>query len=55
MEVVSRLRLPQEAKIMVDTEVITFEAMEVATEVVGLVFLSYCRYLALVAVVFLVF
>ena len=56
MEAVSRHRRPRhEAKITEDMEVITFEAMEVATEAVELVSLSYCRYLALVVVGFLVF
>ena len=58
MEEVFRHLLHHEAKIMEEEEAmegITFEAMEVATEAVELVSLSYCRYLALVAVVFLVF
>ena len=57
MEEVFRHLLPHEAKIMEEEAIegITFEAMEVATEAVGLVSLFFCRYLALVAVVFLVF
>ena len=57
MEEVFRHLLHHEAKIMEEEamEGITFEAMEVATEAVGLVSLSYYRYLALVVVAFLVF
>ena len=43
-----------EVKIMEAMEVVTSEAMGVVTEAVGLAYLSYFRYLALVAA-FLVF
>ena len=55
MVAVSRLQPHQEAKISEDTEATTLEATEAATAVMVLGFLSYCQYLALVVVGFLVF
>ena len=55
MVAVSRHQLHQEAKITEDTEAITFVAIEAATAEVVLGFLSYCQFLALEVVEFLVF
>ncbi len=55
MEGVFSHLLRHEAKITADMEAIPSEVTEVAIEAVVLVSLSYCQYLALVVVGFLVF
>ena len=55
MEEVFRCLLHHEDKITEAMAVITFEVMEVDIEVVALVFLFYCQYLALAEVAFLGF